>query len=211
VYLVCADVFGPTASALLGTARPGLAEVLAGETPLEAAGHTLPSVPNLRILTPGLDPDRADALLQTKGPRKLVDELLDTASYVVIEAPPTSDSPDAQTLAGVADLAVLVVEAEQSSAREVIDAVAQVQSMHAAVLGAVVARYGRDDDADQKRRAAAAPSDDDVDEVPRTEEVSSGAARPADDEDEHEHEAAVLPTGGRPQLVPPRSAGTAQR
>ena len=84
VYLVCADVFGPTATALLGRkGRPGLAEVLAGELPVDEAILTLDSVPNLRILTPGLDPDRADALLQTKGPRKLVDDLLGTATYVV--------------------------------------------------------------------------------------------------------------------------------
>jgi Mrp family chromosome partitioning ATPase len=130
VYLVCADVFGPTATALLdGAPRAGLAEVLAGEVTLEAGTRNIRTVPHLRVLAPGLDPDRADALLQTTGLRTLIDDMLATASYVVIEAPPTTDSPDAQTLAGVADLAVLVVEAGQSSAREVVDADAQVEAM----------------------------------------------------------------------------------
>jgi hypothetical protein len=177
----------------------------------------------------------------------------------VIEAPPTTDSPDAQTLAGVADLAVLVVESGQSSAREVIDAVAQVESMHAAVLGAVIARYGRDGDPDQKRRAADAlaydDEDDDLEELDEVEETEDSddrrqpAVEPAeaevveepvrtgatatsalstrppsvdddddedyeddqDEDDEVDVETTVLPTGGRPQLVPPGSAGPAQR
>ncbi len=261
VYLVCADVLGPTSAALLGDeAAPGLAEVLAGEVSVEAAARSLPSLPNLHVLTPGLDPDRADALLQTKGARRLLDELLTTASYVVIEGPPTADGPDAQTLAGVAELAVLVVESGSTSAREVVDAVAQVESMHAAVLGAVVARYGRDA-ADRKTPVApAAPTPDEDDDVeaadPATAEKPAPVDKPAaveepaavtqpvrvaepvrtgataasappsangsapsvtdEDDEDVDDEAdddttAVLPTGGRPQLVPPGSAGPAKR
>ena len=162
VFLVCADVFGPTASSLLDDpVVPGLAEVLAGDETLDAVTRRVRSIPNLRVLGPGRDPDRADALLQTRGPRKLIDDLLVTASYVVIEAPPTTDSPDAQTLANVADLAVLAVEAGQCTAREVVDAVAQLESMRAAVLGAVVTRYGRDSDPDRPRPARERPTEDD--------------------------------------------------
>jgi hypothetical protein len=68
----------------------------------------------------------------------------------VIEAPPTRDSPDAQTLANVAELAVLVVEAADTSAHDVLDACAQLESVHTAVLGAVIARYGRDSTVDRR-------------------------------------------------------------
>jgi Mrp family chromosome partitioning ATPase/capsular polysaccharide biosynthesis protein len=160
VFLVCADVFGPTAASLFdGPASAGLAEVLAGEARVDDVVRVLPGIPTLRVLGPGLDPDRADALLQTRSPRKLIDELSRSASYVVLEAPPTTDSPDAQTLANVAEIAVLVVEAGQSSAREVIDACAQLESMHTAVLGGVVARYGRDSDPDQRPRPGSAAED----------------------------------------------------
>jgi len=245
-------VFGPTATALLdGAPRAGLAEVLAGEVTLEAGTRNIRTVPHLRVLAPGLDPDRADALLQTTGLRTLIDDMLATASYVVIEAPPTTDSPDAQTLAGVADLAVLVVEAGQSSAREVVDASAQVEAMQADVLGAVVARY--EHDPRQKRRGAAAlpAAEDEVQETatPTAEPAdaaekpadaatvapaasangsangsaapvvtgsANGSAGPAVDHDHHAAAAdgdttAVLPTGGRPQLVPPGPAGPAKR
>jgi Mrp family chromosome partitioning ATPase len=145
VFLVCADVFGHTATSLLGEpSAAGLAEVLAGEMTVDAAARRLDDVPNLRILAPGRDPDRADALLQTRGPRALVDRLLETATYVVIEAPSTTDSPDAQTLANVADVAVLVVETDSTSGREVLDACAQLESMRTPVLGGMLARYGRE-------------------------------------------------------------------
>lgn len=149
VYLVCADVFGNTATALLGGGpRPGLAEVLADELDVHAVTQTVPDIPRLRVIGPGLNPDRADALLQTRSPRTLIDGLLGSAGYIVIEAPATADSPDAQTLANMAELAVLVVEVNQTGAREVLDACAQFESMGTQVLGAVVAHYGRDAKAD---------------------------------------------------------------
>jgi Mrp family chromosome partitioning ATPase len=145
VYLVCGDVFGSTATAVLGDEpAEGLGEVLAGEREVEGVVRRLPAIPGLRIIGPGRDADRADALLQTRSPRRLIDELLDSGAYVVLEAPPTRDSPDAQTLANVAELAVLVVEAGDTSAHDVLDACAQLESVHTAVLGAVIARYGRD-------------------------------------------------------------------
>ncbi len=181
VFLVCADVFGPTAEALLqGPPSPGLAEVLAGELDVDAAARRIPDIPHLRVLGPGLDPDRADALLQTRSPRKLVDQLLELGTYVVLEAPPTTDSPDAQTLANVAEIAVLVVEAGQTSSREVIDAVAQLESMHAAVLGAVIARYGRDSDLDGRLKRTAA-EDDEASHDPGDEATPTDEATQADE------------------------------
>jgi Mrp family chromosome partitioning ATPase/capsular polysaccharide biosynthesis protein len=166
VFLVCADVFGGTTTALLGSApRAGLGEVLAGEIDATTAAVTVPGIPNLRVLGAGRDPDRADALLQTRGPRKLIEELLATASYVVIEAPATADSPDAQTLANVAELAVIVVELGQTGAGEVLDACAQFESMGTPVLGAVVARYGKDakvDDLDDVETDAETETDAEV-------------------------------------------------
>ena len=144
VHLVCADVFGSTAAELLGTPTgPGLSEVLDGSRPVEDALRRLPEPAGVRVLGPGDDPDRADALLQTHSPRRLVDHLLQSASYVVIEAPATTESADAQTLADVSEAAVLVVEEGHTTGREVLDACAQLESMGTPVLGVVVARYER--------------------------------------------------------------------
>jgi Mrp family chromosome partitioning ATPase len=233
VVLVCADVFGHTASALLPNASTaGLAEVLAGESSVDSVVHRLPGIPTLRILGPGVDVDRADALLQTRSPRKLVARLLESATYVVLEAPPTTDSPDAQTLANVAELAVLVVESGPTRAREVLDACAQLESMGTPVLGAVIARYGKDSDADLR---SARIEDDDEDEdgtdVVETEETTENTVAtptnpPATDpvvareaptadtstSDRPQGENPVgLPRPTDTQLVPPGSVGPAPR
>jgi Mrp family chromosome partitioning ATPase len=121
----------------------GLAEVLSGEVELARALREVPGVPGLLVLGPGRDPDKADALLQTSSSRTVVERLLTSVSYVVVEAPATSDSPDAQTLANTAELAVLVVEVGQVPAHDVVDACAQFESVGAPVLGAVVAQYGK--------------------------------------------------------------------
>ena len=234
VVLVCADVFGQTARALLpDQPGAGLAEVLAGEKPVDSVVRRLSGIPSLRILGPGLDVDRADALLQTRSPRKLVDRLLESATYVVIEAPSTTDSPDAQTLANVAELAVLVVESGPTRAREVLDACAQLESMGTPVLGAVVARFGRDSDA-ELRLAEATPQaaeDDDTTAEPAADRLSdeefddefAQATDPAADE-RVDPPVSRTPDDDRPvsrtpdvdrstnsQLVPPGSMGPAPR
>lgn len=174
VVLVCADVFANTAGALMHTgAHDGLAELLAGETSLAAALQRPAGIKGLRVLGPGRDPDRADALLQTSSPRKLVEELLANASFVVIEAPATAESSDAQTLATVAEMAILVVDAGHTTGREVIDACAQFESMHTPVLGAVFATFGRDREADVADGNAGA------EQVPATAQVADRTPGPA--------------------------------
>jgi Mrp family chromosome partitioning ATPase len=171
---VCADVFANTAGALMHTgAHDGLAELLAGETSLAAALQRPAGIKGLRVLGPGRDPDRADALLQTSSPRKLVEELLANASFVVIEAPATAESSDAQTLATVAEMAILVVDAGHTTGREVIDACAQFESMHTPVLGAVFATFGRDREADVSDGNAGG------EQVPATAQVADRTPGPA--------------------------------
>lgn len=225
VFLVCADVFGPTATALFpGRPAAGLAEVLAGEAQVDDVTRRLPAIPNLRVLGPGLDPDRADALLQTRSPRKLIDPLLRSGAYVVIEAPPTTDSTDAQTLANVAEIAVLVVESGRTSAREVVEACALLESMHTAVLGGVIVRYGRDSEPHPQFRSdhndeftadttdAAPGAQDDVAADDRVPGNGATGVRPnGNGAMRAEPEAAVPPAGGRPQLTPPGPVKPAPR
>lgn len=202
VFLVCADVFGDTAASLLGGApSAGLNEVLAGLQSAESAARPVPGVPSLRVLGPGQDPDRADALLQTRGPRQLVDRLLESATYVVIEAPSTTESPDAQTLANVASTAVLVVEADTTSAQDVLDAYAQCESMATPVLGAVFARYGRDVSRKQLDAADATPALSPLagDEPTRATAPPTGTSGEPDRKDEKEASAGGTST----DLVPP--------
>jgi hypothetical protein len=100
---------------------------------------------------------------------------------VIIEAPPTTDSPDAQTLASGAELAVLVVEAGPTNAREVVDACAQLESMGTPVLGAVIGRYGRDSDPDRRTgepAVVAATEEPGTDTTDATDEATPAAEVP---------------------------------
>jgi Mrp family chromosome partitioning ATPase/LPS O-antigen subunit length determinant protein (WzzB/FepE family) len=219
VFLVCGDVFGSTATAVLGDEpAEGLGEVLAGEREVEDVVRRLPGIPGLRIIGPGRDADRADALLQTRSPRRLIDELLESGAYVVIEAPPTRDSPDAQTLANVAELAVLVVEAGDTSAHDVLDACAQLESVHTAVLGAVIARYGRDstvdrrsgETADEPRPDTGAPgASGDADAAEETPEATATDVADAEDRDADEKVPSGAAAAGGAALSVPTTPGVA--
>lgn len=158
VFLVCADVYGTTAAALLGTAPAvGLAEVLSGERTVEQAARRLPGLSTLRILGTGGDAQRADALLHTKNLRSLVDSLVRTSAFVVVESPPTASSPAAQAIAPASEAAVLVVEQGATTARDVTDALEQFAVVRRQVLGAVVGAYRPVDGNDSSAGAAAHP------------------------------------------------------
>lgn len=144
VVLICGDVHASTAAALVGgPAGTGLAEVLADPSKLSGARRRVVDPASLRVLGPGHDPEQAAALLQTGSLRRLVDELLTTARWVVVEGPPTTSGADAQTLAGLADLAILVIATDETRDDDVADARAQFESVHTVLLGAVVLHGGR--------------------------------------------------------------------
>jgi Mrp family chromosome partitioning ATPase len=201
VVLVCADVHGSTATDLLGgTARPGLVEALHGRLDLD---RTVPvdGVPGLRVLGAGHDPDCAEELLHTNRVRDLVAELRRTAGYVVVEAPPAVDSPAGQTLAKVAEVAVLVVELGRTTARDVLAAADQFEAMGTRVMGAVTVRQS-------SARRRAAPG------VRRTAE-SRPSSGPADDEGRPHGRPAVPAASTVPTRLPvppvPSDRGVAPR
>ena len=159
VVLVCGDVHAGTASDLFdGRDGTGLSEVLSGRVRLPAARRRVAGQPSLRVVGPGRDPDRAAALLQTGSPRQVVDELRATARWVVVEAPSTTSGVDAQSLAGLADLAILVVTTEETRDDDVADARAQFESVRTVLLGAVVVRGDRRADKRGGRRPAVVPA-----------------------------------------------------
>jgi Mrp family chromosome partitioning ATPase len=69
----------------------------------------------------------------------LLSALRSTADYVIVQAPPTPKSADAQTLAALVDATVVVVEPKVASYDQVLDAVHQLDGVGSEILGAVVA------------------------------------------------------------------------
>ncbi|MPZ27109.1 MAG: lipopolysaccharide biosynthesis protein [Micromonosporaceae bacterium] len=123
---------------LLGVAAaPGLSEVLAGRTSLADALQRPARYPRLQVMTMG-GTATATGLLQSPALRTVLAALTTQAGYVVVEAPATAMSADAQSLAGHADLALLAVEARRTRLADVVDAAAQLRQVATPLLGAVV-------------------------------------------------------------------------
>jgi capsular polysaccharide biosynthesis protein/MinD-like ATPase involved in chromosome partitioning or flagellar assembly len=118
-------------------ATPGLSDVLAGKVALADALQRAPRVPSLHVITTGGTASAA-GLLQSQALRDALTLLRRHDAYVVIEAPSTASSADAQSLARLADAAILAVELRRTRRPEVADATAQLSRVGTPLLGAVV-------------------------------------------------------------------------
>ncbi|GAA2596009.1 hypothetical protein GCM10010399_28260 [Dactylosporangium fulvum] len=141
--LVCAhlpDSLVDTASInrMLGVrAVPGLSDVLAGRFSLSSATQRAPRHPNLSVVTTG-GTASAGGLLQSQALRDTLATLRERAAYVVVEAPSTATSADAQSLASLADAAIVAVELRRTRNTEIVDAADQLRRVGTPLLGAVV-------------------------------------------------------------------------
>jgi capsular exopolysaccharide synthesis family protein len=137
--LVCANMEdGNSITGMLGISGvPGLADVLAGRARLAETIQQAARQPGLRVVAAG-GVATAAGLLQSEAMRTVVAELRKLCDYVILEAPSTSVSADAQSLAGLADAAILVVETERTELVEIADAAEQLHRIGTPVIGAVV-------------------------------------------------------------------------
>ncbi|MEV6844698.1 Wzz/FepE/Etk N-terminal domain-containing protein [Actinoplanes sp. NPDC051411] len=119
------------------SATPGLSELLAGRVSLARVLQRTPRIPSLRVITTG-GAATAAGLMQSQRLRDTLQALRGQGGYVVIEAPSTSSSADAQGLASLADAAILAVELRRSRRPALLDAVEQLQRVGTPLLGAVV-------------------------------------------------------------------------
>ncbi|MEV4705801.1 Wzz/FepE/Etk N-terminal domain-containing protein [Actinoplanes sp. NPDC049316] len=127
----------PLARMLGVSAMPGLSDLLAGRIGLERAMQRTPRIPSLRVITTG-GAATAAGLMQSQRLRDTLDALRRQTGYVVIEAPSTSSSADAQSLASLADAAILAVELRRAKRPALLDAAEQLSRVGTPLLGAVV-------------------------------------------------------------------------
>jgi uncharacterized protein involved in exopolysaccharide biosynthesis/Mrp family chromosome partitioning ATPase len=127
----------PLARMLGVSAMPGLSDLLAGRVSLPNVLQRTPRIPSLRVITTG-GAATAAGLMQSQRLRDTLAALRRQSGYVVIEAPSTSSSADAQSLASLADAAILAVELRRSQRHALLDATEQLQRVGTRLLGAVV-------------------------------------------------------------------------
>src|SRR3954468_16573504 len=116
---------------------PGLSDLLAGRVGLGKAMQRTPRIPSLRVITTG-GAANAAGLMQSQRLRDTLEAVRRQAGYVVIEAPSTSSSADAQSLASLADAAILAVELRRARRPALLDAAEQLRRVGTPLLGAVV-------------------------------------------------------------------------
>jgi Mrp family chromosome partitioning ATPase len=127
----------PLARMLGVSAMPGLSDLLAGRVGLAKAMQRTPRIPSLRVITTG-GAATAAGLMQSQRLRDTLGALRRQTGYVVIEAPSTSSSADAQSLASLADAAILAVELRRARRPMLFDAAEQLRRVGTPLLGAVV-------------------------------------------------------------------------
>lgn len=138
VVLVSADPDSPTAALFGISDGPGLGTLLREEGPIDGMAQNVPGRPRLRVIVPGRD--LADVLEKVPVARigALVDALVKSGHYVVVEAPPVSRGVEAQELAQRTGAAIVVAELGVSKVPGVTKAFDELELMGAIVPGAVV-------------------------------------------------------------------------
>ncbi|GIJ44793.1 hypothetical protein Val02_16790 [Virgisporangium aliadipatigenens] len=179
---------------LLGVkADPGLSDVLAGRVSLSRAVQRAPRQPRLTVITTG-GTASAGGLLQTQTLREVLAALRREAEYVVIEAPATSASADAQSVASLADLALVAVELRRTRYADVADAAEQLRRVGTPLLGAVVLprlTRGRDEPPPAPAQPVEDEFDEELDEAPEYGEYVDELP------DTRDAETLILPLAGR--------------
>jgi Mrp family chromosome partitioning ATPase/capsular polysaccharide biosynthesis protein len=127
----------PLARMLGVSAVPGLSDLLAGRVGLARVLQRTPRIPSLRVITTG-GAATAAGLMQSQRLKDTLETLRRQGGYIVIEAPSTSASADAQGLASLADAAILAVELRKARRAALLDATEQLQRVGTPLLGAVV-------------------------------------------------------------------------
>lgn len=147
VALLCADLHSSrTADALDLAAAPGLADVLAGTQSVQSVVQKYGVLPDLAVITPGDPSGAGEDLVHTPVMADIVAQVRRLSEVTLIEAPSTSAGAEAQSLAMLADGALLVVEVHRTSHDEVADALRQCERTGTKVLGVALVS------ADRRRR-----------------------------------------------------------
>ncbi len=116
----------------------GLTNWLSGETNIEDLLQSYDKQPNLKFLTSGPVPPNPAELLGSDEMRKLLAELSERFTHIVIDSPPAISFTDASILSTMVDGVVLVVHGGRSSRAVVRRAKQQLLDVGAHIFGVVL-------------------------------------------------------------------------
>jgi polysaccharide biosynthesis transport protein len=116
----------------------GITNYLSGETDLNTLVQTFEQLPNLKIMTSGPVPPNPAELLGSNEMRKLLSELGERFTHVIIDSPPCISFTDASILSTMVDGVVLIVHGGRSSRAVVRRAKQQLLDVGANLFGVVL-------------------------------------------------------------------------
>jgi polysaccharide biosynthesis transport protein len=116
---------------------PGLTDVLVGQQRLADVVHKT-EIENLSVVGSGPFPPNPSELLGSSAMREVLRDAQTEYDVVLIDSPPLLAVTDAAVLATMADGAILVIRVGATAKAAVRRAVAQLQTVHGRVIGAVL-------------------------------------------------------------------------
>lgn len=116
----------------------GLTTWLSGEKDIEGAIQQCDKEPNLKVMTSGPVPPNPAELLGSDEMRKLLNQLSEQYSHIVIDSPPAISFTDASILSTMVDGVILVVHGGRSSRAVVRRAKQQLLDVGAHLFGVVL-------------------------------------------------------------------------
>lgn len=119
---------------------PGLTDMLVNKMPLAEVVNKLEELPNLHIITSGLQPPDPAELLGSKRFDRFIDEAKERYDMIFIDAPPVLAVTDAMVMVRVIDGVVLVLAAKETKREIGKKAKAALDKVGAPILGALLTK-----------------------------------------------------------------------
>ncbi len=137
VLLIDGDVWRGRIHELAGVPEaPGLTDLLAGETPADAVRST--GVPRLFVLPRGQRHPSPSSLTRSTELRKVLHRFAQEYDVIVVDGPPVLATASGPALASVADGVMLVIRAGRTNRQAVREALKELATVGARVVGAVL-------------------------------------------------------------------------
>jgi len=144
VILVDADLRRSTQHKLFHLAKqPGLSDALLAPNQSPCAYLQTVDIPNLSILTSGIEPPNPAELLGSQQMRRLLEQLQEQADVILLDTPPLLAVTDAAVLADYVHDVVLVVNAKRTHWEAAVRSVAALQRIGVHLCGVVLNELSR--------------------------------------------------------------------
>ena len=140
VLLIDCDMRKPSLHKKLGISNiSGLTDLLVGKKNVEDASKKRSKF--LTILTAGTIPPNPAEMLDSKVMSDFLEECRNHYDHIILDTPPVLAVTDAQLLAAKADATVLVVKANKTKGKTVINSYKELEKVKANIIGTILNDY----------------------------------------------------------------------